>query len=71
MLPKHLVILVVHILCIIMADDIQSNIDASAGATTQARVQLAKASKSVKSRTSWVSQKDLIVLMLEFCLYKH
>jgi len=54
-----------------MADDIQSNIDASAGATTQARVQLAKASKSVKSRTSWVSQKDLIVLMLEFCLYKH
>ncbi|KAK7377714.1 hypothetical protein VNO80_03145 [Phaseolus coccineus] len=37
----------------VVIDDIQSNIDASAGATTQARVQLAKASKSVKSRTSW------------------
>ncbi|RYR04646.1 hypothetical protein Ahy_B06g084421 isoform A [Arachis hypogaea] len=37
----------------VVIDDIQSNIDNSAGATTQARVQLAKASKSVKSRTSW------------------
>ncbi|CAJ1792776.1 unnamed protein product [Sphenostylis stenocarpa] len=37
----------------VVIDDIQSNIDASAGATIQARVQLAKASKSVKSRTSW------------------
>ncbi|WCJ40269.1 syntaxin putative [Euphorbia peplus] len=34
-------------------DDIQSNIDTSAAASTQARVQLAKASKSVKSRSSW------------------
>ncbi|KAK7396010.1 hypothetical protein VNO78_16691 [Psophocarpus tetragonolobus] len=37
----------------VIIDDIGSNIDASAGATTQARVQLAKASKSVKSKTSW------------------
>ncbi|KAF7819325.1 syntaxin-22-like [Senna tora] len=37
----------------VVIDDIQSNIDASAGATTQAKVQLAKASKSVKSRSSW------------------
>ncbi|MED6120478.1 hypothetical protein PIB30_021147 [Stylosanthes scabra] len=37
----------------VVIDDIQSNIDTSAGATTQARVQLAKASKNVKSRTSW------------------
>ncbi|XP_027352404.1 syntaxin-22-like [Abrus precatorius] len=37
----------------VVIDDIQSNIDASAGATTQGKVQLAKASKSVKSRTSW------------------
>ncbi|RZB47332.1 Syntaxin-21 [Glycine soja] len=37
----------------VVIDDIHSNIDASAGATTQARVQLAKASKSVKSKTSW------------------
>ncbi|XP_057437632.1 syntaxin-22-like [Lotus japonicus] len=34
-------------------DDIHSNIDASAGATSQAKVQLAKASKSVKSKTKW------------------
>ncbi|RDY11691.1 Syntaxin-22 [Mucuna pruriens] len=38
----------------VIIDDIQSNIDASAGATIQARVQLAKANKSVKSRTSWM-----------------
>ncbi|XP_020219213.1 syntaxin-22 [Cajanus cajan] len=37
----------------VVIDDIQSNIDASAGATTHARVQLAKASKNVKSKTSW------------------
>ncbi|MED6183558.1 hypothetical protein PIB30_038871 [Stylosanthes scabra] len=37
----------------VVIDDIQSNIDTSAGATTQARVQLAKASKNVKSRISW------------------
>ncbi|CAL0332919.1 unnamed protein product [Lupinus luteus] len=36
-----------------VTDGFQSNIDASAGATTQAKVQLSKASKSVKSRTSW------------------
>ncbi|XP_004493107.1 syntaxin-22-like [Cicer arietinum] len=37
----------------IVIDDIQSNIDTSAGTTAQAKVQLAKASKSVKSKTSW------------------
>jgi len=70
LLPKDLVILFDHVLCIILADDIHSNIDASAGATTQGRVQLAKASKSVKSKTSWVSHKDLIILILKFWLYR-
>ncbi|KAK9271533.1 hypothetical protein L1049_001893 [Liquidambar formosana] len=37
----------------VVIDDIQSNIEASSGATTQARVQLSKASKNVKSRSSW------------------
>ncbi|KAM0954634.1 hypothetical protein ACFX13_023548 [Malus domestica] len=37
----------------VVIDDIQSNIDNSSAATTQARVQLAKASKGVKSRCSW------------------
>ncbi|XVE84261.1 hypothetical protein DITRI_Ditri16bG0156500 [Diplodiscus trichospermus] len=37
----------------VVIDDISSNIDSSSAATTQATVQLAKASKSVKSRTSW------------------
>ncbi|KAE8665703.1 Syntaxin-22 [Hibiscus syriacus] len=37
----------------VVIDDISSNIDASSAATTQGRVQLAKGSKSVKSRTSW------------------
>ncbi|KAL9257851.1 Syntaxin-22-like protein [Drosera capensis] len=35
-------------------DDIQSNVEASAAATTQAKQQLSKASKSEKSGTSWV-----------------
>ncbi|KAJ4844319.1 hypothetical protein Tsubulata_039156, partial [Turnera subulata] len=39
----------------IIIDDIHSNIDAAATATTQARVQLARASKSVKARCSWVA----------------
>ncbi|CAM8985141.1 unnamed protein product [Rhodiola kirilowii] len=34
-------------------DDIHSNIEASSSATNQAKVQLVKASKSVKSRSSW------------------
>ncbi|XVF16083.1 hypothetical protein REPUB_Repub10bG0000800 [Reevesia pubescens] len=38
----------------VVIDDISSNIDSSSAATTQARVQLAKASKSVKSQTSWL-----------------
>ncbi|XP_022739737.1 syntaxin-22-like isoform X2 [Durio zibethinus] len=37
----------------VVIDDVSSNIDSSSAATIQARVQLAKASKSVKSRTSW------------------
>ncbi|PPD73948.1 hypothetical protein GOBAR_DD29120 [Gossypium barbadense] len=37
----------------VVIDDISSNIDASSVSTTQARGQLAKASKSVKPRTSW------------------
>ncbi|MBA0589401.1 hypothetical protein Gorai_018150, partial [Gossypium raimondii] len=38
--------------CFNITDDISSNIDASSVSTTQARGQLAKASKSVKPRTS-------------------
>lgn len=37
----------------VVIDDIHSNIDNSSAATTQARVQLAKASKGVKTRSSW------------------
>ncbi|KAE9586526.1 hypothetical protein Lal_00044687 [Lupinus albus] len=54
----------------VVTDGLQSNIDASAGATTQARVQLSKASKSVKSRTSWcwwvlvISVVVLVILLL-------
>ena len=39
----------------VTTDDIQSNVEGSAAATTQAWVQLAKASKSAKSKSSWVS----------------
>ncbi|KAL9670923.1 hypothetical protein QQ045_008485 [Rhodiola kirilowii] len=37
-------------------DDIHSNIEASSSATNQAKVQLVKASKSVKSRSSWATR---------------
>ncbi|KAJ4729592.1 Syntaxin-22 [Melia azedarach] len=37
----------------VVIDDISSNIESSAAATTHAKVQLAKASKNVKSRSSW------------------
>ncbi|GAB2284033.1 hypothetical protein Dimus_018515 [Dionaea muscipula] len=37
----------------VVIDDIQSNVEESAAATTQARQQLSKASKSGKSGTSW------------------
>ncbi|XP_044501454.1 syntaxin-22-like [Mangifera indica] len=37
----------------VVIDDIHSNIESSAAATSNAKVQLAKASKSVKSRASW------------------
>ncbi|XP_059644670.1 syntaxin-22-like isoform X2 [Cornus florida] len=38
----------------VVIDDIQSNVEASSAMTTQARVQLSKASKSVNSKSSWV-----------------
>lgn len=37
----------------VVIDDISSNIEASSSATVQGRVQLIKASKSVKSKSSW------------------
>ncbi|KAK9085795.1 hypothetical protein Sjap_026206 [Stephania japonica] len=37
----------------VMIDDISSNVDSSSAATTQAKTQLSKAHKSVKSRSSW------------------
>lgn len=37
----------------VVIDDIHSNIESSSAATTQGRVQLAKASKSSKSKSSW------------------
>ncbi|KAJ4968095.1 hypothetical protein NE237_014796 [Protea cynaroides] len=37
----------------VVMDDIHSNIEASSAATTQAKVQLSKANKNVKSRSSW------------------
>ncbi|XP_056160107.1 syntaxin-22-like [Syzygium oleosum] len=39
----------------VVIDDIQSNIENSAAATKQTKVRLVKASKSTKSRSSWVS----------------
>ncbi|KAK7847031.1 syntaxin-22 [Quercus suber] len=37
----------------VVIDDVHSNIESSSAATTQGRVQLAKASKSSKSKSSW------------------
>ncbi|XP_021895644.1 syntaxin-22-like [Carica papaya] len=37
----------------VVIDDVRSNIDASSAASAQSKVLLAKASESVKSRTSW------------------
>jgi uncharacterized membrane protein len=54
-LLQNLAIPFVYIVFVILADDIQSNIDTSAGATVQAKGQLAKANKSVKSKNKWVS----------------
>ncbi|OMO85597.1 hypothetical protein CCACVL1_10086 [Corchorus capsularis] len=64
----------------VIIDDISSNIDSSSVATTQARVQLARASKSVKSRTSWcwwvlaivvlalVEQlREILVILIDIC----
>lgn len=44
----------------LLTDDIDSNIEGSYATTVQARTQLAKASKSVKSRTSWVRFNILV-----------
>jgi hypothetical protein len=45
----------------VTTDDIQSNVGGSSAATTQARVQLAKASKSAKSKSSWVSSTSTLL----------
>ncbi|KAK2968833.1 hypothetical protein RJ640_028226, partial [Escallonia rubra] len=37
----------------VVIDDVHSNVEASSAATTQARVQLSKASKKAKSKCSW------------------
>lgn len=55
----------------VVIDDIHSNIEDSSAATTQTRVQLAKASKSVKSRCSlsvcwWVVVVTFVVALLIF-----
>ncbi|RVX06908.1 Syntaxin-21 [Vitis vinifera] len=48
----------------VVIDDIHSNIEASSAATTQATAQLSKASKSVKSRSSWVSSEHLCIQLI-------
>ncbi|KAL6135987.1 hypothetical protein ACLB2K_068211 [Fragaria x ananassa] len=48
----------------VVIDDIHSNIDNSSAVTTQARVQLAKASKGVKTRSSWCWWVLAIVVVL-------
>ncbi|KAF7134887.1 hypothetical protein RHSIM_Rhsim08G0037900 [Rhododendron simsii] len=48
----------------VVIDDIQSNIEASSGASTQARVQLSKASKKSKSKCAWVC--NFILALLSF-----
>jgi len=62
-LLQNLAIPFLYIVFVILADDIQSNIDTSAGATVQAKAQLAKANKSVKSKNKWVSHKDWNVML--------
>lgn len=47
------------VICFVITDDIHSNIESSSAATTQGRVQLAKASKSSKSKSSWVSSLNM------------
>ncbi|XP_062151739.1 syntaxin-22-like [Alnus glutinosa] len=47
----------------VVIDDIQSNVGGSSAATTQARVQLAKASKSAKSKSSWCWWVIVIVVI--------
>jgi LAS superfamily LD-carboxypeptidase LdcB len=63
LLLQNLGIPFVQFVCVVLADDIQSNIDTSAGATSQAKVQLVKASKSVKSKNKLVSHKDRNILL--------
>ncbi|KAJ9683139.1 hypothetical protein PVL29_018933 [Vitis rotundifolia] len=52
----------------VVIDDIHSNIEASSAATTQATAQLSKASKSVKSRSSWGGSSLLSFLFLLYFL---
>ncbi|KAH9791501.1 Syntaxin-22 [Citrus sinensis] len=58
----------------VVIDDISSNIESSAATTTHARVQLAKASKNVKSRSSWcwwvlaIIVVALVIFLLVFIL---
>uniref|UniRef100_A0A5B7BAA8 Putative syntaxin-22 n=1 Tax=Davidia involucrata TaxID=16924 RepID=A0A5B7BAA8_DAVIN len=58
----------------IIIDDIQSNVESSSAVTTQARVQLSKASKSVKAKSSWcwwvlaIFVVVLVILLLVFIL---
>ncbi|GMY12939.1 syntaxin-22 [Fagus crenata] len=48
----------------VVIDDIHSNIDSSSAATTQGRVQLAKASKTSKSKSSWCWWVIVIVVIV-------
>ncbi|KAJ7976326.1 Syntaxin-22 [Quillaja saponaria] len=48
----------------VVIDDIHSNIDTSAGETTEAKVHLVKASKSVKSRQNWCCWVLIIIVVV-------
>ncbi|KAL5979810.1 hypothetical protein ACLOJK_038921 [Asimina triloba] len=52
----------------LVIDDIDSNIGGTYAASTQANTQLAKASKNVKSRSSWVKAAGLLFVQLDSCL---
>ena len=51
------------VICFVITDDIHSNIESSSAATTQGRVQLTKASKSSKAKSSWVSSLNIDTLL--------
>ncbi|KAH7577096.1 hypothetical protein JRO89_XS01G0203600 [Xanthoceras sorbifolium] len=54
----------------VVIDDVHSNIESSSDATTHARTQLDKASKSVKTKSSWVSCEYLCMLLSLSCYPK-